>query len=254
MDASNRDALSAVVARQRGRGRLRSATIALGAASLVAAGAVAYTLPSGVAHTPLPRRPVRRPRAAAPFMPPRADPGWPRRRPPAPGRFPRPRRARAPATPPRAGPDDRGHRRGGHPGGLGRLAGTRHRGPGDRHRRRASSPPHAGCWRPTSPRSTWRAAGSGQTRRSSPWTGRWAGPDAGPVTVSPLLAEAIAVALRAARLTDGDVDPTVGAAMNAVGYDRDFSLVPAVRPAGQADRPDRSRLAPGRSSTSRRGC
>ena len=51
--------------------------------------------------------------------------------------------------------------------------------------------------------------------------------------VSPLLAEAIAVALRAARLTDGDVDPTVGAAMNAVGYDRDFSLVqpegPAVR-------------------------
>src|SRR5215813_15385267 len=43
--------LSAVVARQRGRGRLRSATVALGAASLVAAGAIAYTLPSGVAHT-----------------------------------------------------------------------------------------------------------------------------------------------------------------------------------------------------------
>jgi thiamine biosynthesis lipoprotein len=59
------------------------------------------------------------------------------------------------------------------------------------------------------------------------------GAAAGPVTVGPLLAEAIAVALRAARLTDGDVDPTVGAAMNAVGYDRDFSLVqrdgPAVR-------------------------
>ena len=57
--------------------------------------------------------------------------------------------------------------------------------------------------------------------------------DAGPVAVSPLLAEAIAVALRAAQLTGGDVDPTVGAAMNAVGYDRDFSLVkrdgPAVR-------------------------
>ena len=51
MDASDRDALSAVVARQRGRRRLRSATIALGAASLVAAGAIAYTLPSGVAHT-----------------------------------------------------------------------------------------------------------------------------------------------------------------------------------------------------------
>jgi thiamine biosynthesis lipoprotein len=54
---------------------------------------------------------------------------------------------------------------------------------------------------------------------------------AGPVQVSPLLAEAIAVALRAARLTDGDVDPTVGAAMDAVGYDRDFSLVPREGPA-----------------------
>ena len=37
--------------------------------------------------------------------------------------------------------------------------------------------------------------------------------------------------LRAARLTDGDVDPTVGAAMNAVGYDRDFSLVQLEGPA-----------------------
>ena len=51
MDATDRDAPSAVVARQRGRGRLRSATVALGAASLVAAGAIAYTLPSGVTHT-----------------------------------------------------------------------------------------------------------------------------------------------------------------------------------------------------------
>ena len=45
--------------------------------------------------------------------------------------------------------------------------------------------------------------------------------------VSPLLAEAVAVALRAARLTDGDVDPTVGGAMAAAGYDRDFTdIVP----------------------------
>ena len=43
--------------------------------------------------------------------------------------------------------------------------------------------------------------------------------------ISPLLAEAIGVALRAARLTDGDVDPTVGAAMSAVGYDRDFEQI-----------------------------
>jgi thiamine biosynthesis lipoprotein ApbE len=36
----------------------------------------------------------------------------------------------------------------------------------------------------------------------------------------------VAVALRAAELTDGDVDPTVGEAIVAAGYDRDFSLVP----------------------------
>jgi thiamine biosynthesis lipoprotein len=45
------------------------------------------------------------------------------------------------------------------------------------------------------------------------------------VVVGPLLAEAIDVALRAARVTEGDVDPTVGAAMQAVGYDRDFEEV-----------------------------
>jgi thiamine biosynthesis lipoprotein len=47
----------------------------------------------------------------------------------------------------------------------------------------------------------------------------------GPVEISPLLADALDAALRAARLTDGLVDPTVGAAMAAVGYDRDFDLV-----------------------------
>ena len=39
------------------------------------------------------------------------------------------------------------------------------------------------------------------------------------------------MALRAASLTDGDVDPTVGAAMSALGYDRDFALVPPTGPA-----------------------
>ena len=48
--------------------------------------------------------------------------------------------------------------------------------------------------------------------------------------VSPLLAEAIAVALRAAELTEGDVDPTVGAAMSAIGYDRDFETMPRTGP------------------------
>ena len=51
------------------------------------------------------------------------------------------------------------------------------------------------------------------------------------VPVSPLLAEAVAVALRAAELTGGDVDPTVGEAIVAAGYDRDFTLIPADGPA-----------------------
>lgn len=45
--------------------------------------------------------------------------------------------------------------------------------------------------------------------------------------VSPLLLEAVEVALRAARVTDGLVDPTVGAAMRLIGYDRDFASVAA---------------------------
>lgn len=40
--------------------------------------------------------------------------------------------------------------------------------------------------------------------------------------VSPLLLNAIQAALRAARLTDGDVDPTIGRALISLGYDRDF--------------------------------
>ena len=43
--------------------------------------------------------------------------------------------------------------------------------------------------------------------------------------VSPELGEALEVALRAARLTQGLVTPTVGAAMIGIGYDRSFSLV-----------------------------
>jgi thiamine biosynthesis lipoprotein ApbE len=46
-----------------------------------------------------------------------------------------------------------------------------------------------------------------------------------PVRVAPLLIEALQVALRAAELTDGDVDPTVGAALVLAGYDRDWSLL-----------------------------
>jgi thiamine biosynthesis lipoprotein len=45
------------------------------------------------------------------------------------------------------------------------------------------------------------------------------------VHVSPLLAEALALALRAALLTDGDVDPTIGSALTLAGYDRDWRLL-----------------------------
>lgn len=45
--------------------------------------------------------------------------------------------------------------------------------------------------------------------------------------IGPLLVEALDVALRAARLTDGDVDPTVGRALEIAGYDRDWPLVRA---------------------------
>jgi len=47
------------------------------------------------------------------------------------------------------------------------------------------------------------------------------------VRVSPLLAEAIAAALRGAWLTDGAVDPTVGHAIRLAGYDTDFGAVAA---------------------------
>jgi thiamine biosynthesis lipoprotein len=45
--------------------------------------------------------------------------------------------------------------------------------------------------------------------------------------ISPLFTELLAVALRAARLTDGDVDPTVGAALTGLGYDRDVEDITA---------------------------
>jgi len=50
--------------------------------------------------------------------------------------------------------------------------------------------------------------------------GRW-------VDVSPLLLEALDAAVWAAMVTGGAVDPTVGGALRAVGYDRDFAAVAA---------------------------
>lgn len=48
-----------------------------------------------------------------------------------------------------------------------------------------------------------------------------------PVRVSALLAKLVATALAAARCTDGDLDPTVGAALRGLGYDRDIAQVPS---------------------------
>jgi thiamine biosynthesis lipoprotein len=55
------------------------------------------------------------------------------------------------------------------------------------------------------------------------------------VVVSPLFARTLRTALDAAVATDGLVDPTLGAALEAAGYDRDFArVVPDASPAGPA--------------------
>lgn len=56
-------------------------------------------------------------------------------------------------------------------------------------------------------------------------------------TVSPGLAQAVRIALTAARWTGGLVDPTVGGAISALGYDRDFTAVVAGSPAGDPRTP-----------------
>jgi thiamine biosynthesis lipoprotein len=79
-----------------------------------------------------------------------------------------------------------------------------------------------------------------------------------PVRVSPLLLEAVKLALRGAELTGGDVDPTIGRALELAGYDRDWRLLQApagddqpggasrAQPAAGSDPPRlRARLRPG---------
>ncbi|HLB20993.1 MAG TPA: FAD:protein FMN transferase [Solirubrobacteraceae bacterium] len=61
-----------------------------------------------------------------------------------------------------------------------------------------------------------------------------------PVRVSPLLAQALELAVDAARLTEGDVDPTVGRALQLAGYDRDWRRLAAPRGEPQ---PQPTRLA-----------
>jgi thiamine biosynthesis lipoprotein len=59
-----------------------------------------------------------------------------------------------------------------------------------------------------------------------------------PFHASPTLIDAIGAALEVARMTDGDVDPTVGRALVALGYDRDFSQIE------QGPNPGRIELVP----------
>jgi thiamine biosynthesis lipoprotein len=67
------------------------------------------------------------------------------------------------------------------------------------------------------------------------------------VPVSRLLIEAVQVALRAAELTDGDVDPAVGNALVLAGYDRDWALLEQpIEGSEQARQPViRARVRPG---------
>jgi thiamine biosynthesis lipoprotein len=58
-----------------------------------------------------------------------------------------------------------------------------------------------------------------------------------PVRVSALLLEALDLALAAATLTEGDVDPTVGRALELAGYDRDWRQLALPRGEPAASRP-----------------
>lgn len=69
----------------------------------------------------------------------------------------------------------------------------------------------------------------------------WLHRRSGVVLLSDGLAEAIGVALAAARWTGGRVDPTVGQAVISLGYDRDFATIDQHR----ADPPAAPRPAPG---------
>jgi FAD:protein FMN transferase len=61
------------------------------------------------------------------------------------------------------------------------------------------------------------------------------------VLVSETFADLLLAALRAAELTSGDVDPTCGAALTALGYDRDFADLPGAGPADTTSPPSLTR-------------
>lgn len=63
-----------------------------------------------------------------------------------------------------------------------------------------------------------------------------------PVVVGPVLLDDVMTALQAAALTDGAADPTIGGALVALGYDRDFDEIRAAEPTAA---PVRTGPAPG---------
>jgi FAD:protein FMN transferase len=65
-----------------------------------------------------------------------------------------------------------------------------------------------------------RFRGDSELTRVNRMAGAW-------VRISPLLWEAIALGLRAAAVSDGAVDPTLGQSLIANGYDRDWRALPA---------------------------
>ncbi|MFI4991050.1 MAG: FAD:protein FMN transferase [Solirubrobacterales bacterium] len=66
-----------------------------------------------------------------------------------------------------------------------------------------------------------------------------------PILLSPLLLQALSLALDAARMTGGDVDPTLGRALELAGYDRDWRLLPA--PGSEPPRTDGKSAPPSHS-------
>jgi FAD:protein FMN transferase len=61
--------------------------------------------------------------------------------------------------------------------------------------------------------------------------------DGAVTSVSEVFADLVETALRAARLTDGAVDPTCGRALMEIGYDRDFALLQAAESRDADERP-----------------
>jgi FAD:protein FMN transferase len=61
--------------------------------------------------------------------------------------------------------------------------------------------------------------------------------DGAVTSVSEVFADLVATALRAARLSDGAVDPTCGRALMEIGYDRDFALLQAAESRDADERP-----------------